>query len=70
MLEYGNLLFPAEYFDFLIFFLLVNTTLAYYGTKLRYAAIRVNLSLSTQELGFQQGLPVMDAWEDFFNDQV
>ena len=47
-----------------------NQTLAYYGTRLRYVAIRVNLSLSTQELNYIKGFPVMDQWELFLNEQV
>lgn len=50
--------------------LAVNETLGSYGTKLRYAAVRVNLSLSTQELSYTVGLPVMHEWEEFINAQV
>ena len=44
--------------------------LAYYGTKLRYAAIRVNLTLSKNELEFSTGLPIMDDWEEFLDAEV
>jgi hypothetical protein len=47
-----------------------NRTFSYYGTKLRYAAVRINLSLSTQELNYIKGFPVMDSWESFVKDQV
>ncbi len=42
----------------------------YYGSRLRYAGIRVNLSLSEQELAYEEGLAVMANWEDFFNNEV
>jgi len=51
-------------------FTVYNRTFSYYGTKLRYAALRVNLSLSTQELNYVKGFPVMDSWESFVNDEV
>jgi hypothetical protein len=33
-------------------------------------AIAVNTSLQYGNVGYEQGLPVMDNWEDFFNDIV
>ncbi len=42
----------------------------FYGTKLRYAAISVNLSLSYSGLGYVEGLPVYDAWEDFMEREL
>jgi len=47
-----------------------NQTVAHYGTMLRYAAIRVNLSLSTQELNYIKGFPIMDNWELFIETEV
>ena len=44
--------------------------MSYYGTRLRYVGIQVNLSLSTQELSYLVGLPVRDTWEKFLDDQV
>ncbi|XP_013379632.1 uncharacterized protein LOC106151089 [Lingula anatina] len=41
-----------------------------YGTRLRYAAITVNLTLNPRVTGYVTGLPVMDAWENFVNDEV
>ena len=42
----------------------------YYGTKLQYATIQVNLTLSDHGLGYKDGLPVMENWETFLNEQV
>ena len=42
----------------------------YYGSMLRYASVAVNLSLSTQELNYVKGFPVMDSWESFVNREV
>ena len=41
-----------------------------YGTKLRYAAIIVNTTIQARSLGFIDGVPIRDDWEDFVNEKV
>ena len=41
-----------------------------YGTKLRYAGIKFNLTLPSQDLGYQRGLKIYNYWEAFINKQV
>ena len=41
-----------------------------YGTRLRYAAITVNLTVKPTTLAFPDGLPVRDEWEDFMTKEV
>lgn len=53
-----------------MFVVAVNSSLSYYGTRLRYIGIQVNLSLSTQELSYLVGLPLRDSWESFLTDEV
>jgi hypothetical protein len=36
-----------------------------YGNKLRYAAIRVNLTLNSHTQNYVEGLPIMNMWEDY-----
>ncbi|CAH1792444.1 unnamed protein product [Owenia fusiformis] len=42
---------------------------SYYGTKLKYAAIRVNLTLSYIGLGYSEALPVIEDWDKFVDKQ-
>ena len=46
------------------------TTAGFYGTRLRYAAIRVNLTLATSGLNYVRGLPIRDKWEQFVTNEV
>ena len=41
-----------------------------YGTKLRYAAIIVNTTIQARNLGFIDGVPIRDDWEDYVNEKV
>ena len=41
-----------------------------YGTRLRYVAIAIATSLESSSLGYEEGLPIRDLWEDFMNDEV
>ena len=42
----------------------------FYGTRLRYAVIVVNTSIIVCNLGFDAGIPIFQAWEDFFKAKV
>ena len=41
-----------------------------YATRLRYAAVTVNLTVKPTTLAFTDGLPVRDEWEDFMEKEV
>ena len=41
-----------------------------YGSRLRYMAISVNLTLDPENLGYPTASPVRDAWEDFASEEV
>ncbi|XP_064622607.1 protein dispatched homolog 1-like [Lineus longissimus] len=43
---------------------------AYYGTKLRFMSIEVNLTLNRQSLGYPVGLPVYESWQNFMKEQL
>ncbi|CAD5119818.1 DgyrCDS8401 [Dimorphilus gyrociliatus] len=47
-----------------------NASDIFYGTKLRFAGIRVNLTSSYMELGQSEGLPLQDNWEEFVKEEV
>ncbi|KAK3092687.1 hypothetical protein FSP39_005902 [Pinctada imbricata] len=48
-----------------------NSFLAsYYGTRLRYVGIRVNLTISVYTLGYAEGKPIYDSWETFMREQL
>ena len=42
----------------------------YYGTKLRYISITINTTIFGPTLGYQEGIPLRDKWEDFFSKKV
>ena len=42
----------------------------YYGTKLKYVAITINTTIFGPTLGYMDGLPVRDKWEQFVTDKV
>lgn len=42
----------------------------YYGNRLRYMAIAVNTTLPYGNVGYKQGLPIMENWEEYFNQEV
>ncbi|XP_064604053.1 protein dispatched homolog 3-like [Liolophura sinensis] len=48
----------------------INATDYRYGTRLRYAAVVVNTSLSAGNMGYQTGLPIQEAWEKFTREQM
>ncbi|XP_053407451.1 uncharacterized protein LOC123533361 [Mercenaria mercenaria] len=37
----------------------------YYGTKLQYLAIEINTTMNLYSLGYEEGLPVFEEWENF-----
>ncbi|PVD32342.1 hypothetical protein C0Q70_07775 [Pomacea canaliculata] len=41
-----------------------------WGTRLVYAAIVVNTTLKVGTLGYSTGIPIVEAWDDFFKNQV
>lgn len=40
----------------------------YYGTKLQYLAIEVNTTMNLYNLGYQEGLPIFNDWENFIHN--
>lgn len=40
-----------------------------YGNKIKYIGIQVNTTMRLQTLGFPEGIPVMNRWEDLVNAQ-
>ena len=41
-----------------------------YGNNIKYVGIQVNTTLRFQTLGYAEGIPIMDKWEDFVKQQV
>ncbi|KAL4238405.1 hypothetical protein ACF0H5_003114 [Mactra antiquata] len=41
-----------------------------YGNKIKYIAIQVNTTLKVQTLGYAEGIPIMNKWEDFVNSEM
>ncbi|XP_002736516.1 protein dispatched homolog 1-like [Saccoglossus kowalevskii] len=41
-----------------------------YGTRLRYAAISVTTTLMFGSIGYNDGIPIIDAWERFINTEM
>ena len=42
----------------------------FFGNKIKYLAVQVNLTLGRFSTGYKSGKPVMDRWENFVNSQV
>ena len=42
----------------------------YYGTKLRYVSITINTTIFGATLGYREGIPLRDKWEDFISKKV
>ena len=42
----------------------------YYATKLQYLAIEINTTMNLYSLGYQEGMPVYQKWEELLNDTV
>jgi len=55
-----------------IYFLSLQMSAAglHYGTRLRWLAIEVNLTMNVFSVGYTEGLPVYDQWEAFVADIV
>ena len=41
-----------------------------YGTRLRYMGIQINTTINGRTLGYPEGLPIRDAWEEMISEQV
>ena len=41
-----------------------------FGNRLLYVAIALNTSLNPSTLGYQDGLPIHDNWEEFIQNEV
>lgn len=41
-----------------------------YGNNIRYIAIQVNTTLKLETLGYAEGIPIMNRWEDFINGEM
>ena len=42
----------------------------YYGTKLKYIAVSINTTIFGPTLGYREGLPLRDKWEEFVSTKV
>ena len=42
----------------------------YYGNNIKYVGIQVNTTIKYQTLGYVEGIPIMNLWEDFVNSEV
>ena len=42
----------------------------YYGNNIKYVGIKVNTTIKYQTLGYVEGIPIMNIWEDFVNSEV
>ena len=40
------------------------------GNRIKYMAVSVNTTLRLQSLGYTQGIPIVERWEQFMKDQV
>ena len=50
--------------------MVTNTGGSFYGTRLRYAAVTINTTLSWGNLGYEEGIPIIEEWESFMKSQV
>ena len=42
----------------------------YYGNNIKYVGIQINTTIKYQSLGYVEGIPIMNKWEDFVNSEV
>jgi len=42
----------------------------YFGTKLKYLAIEINTTMNVFDMGYEEGLPVYDEWEQLIQNIV
>ena len=42
----------------------------YYGNKLVYIGVKINLTISIQTTGYAKGIPLIDKWESYVNSEV
>ena len=42
----------------------------FYGNNIKYVGIQVNTTLRYQTLGYTEGVPIMDKWEEFVKSEV
>ena len=40
------------------------------GNRIKYMAISVNTTLRLQSLGYTEGIPIVERWEQFMENQV
>ena len=59
----GNLMNWLNYFRCII-------SAKYYGNNIKYVGIQVNTTIKYQTLGYVEGIPIMNLWEDFVNSEV
>ena len=50
--------------------LISNLSAKYYGNNIRYVAIQVNTTIKVQTLGYVEGIPIMNRWEQFVTSEV
>ena len=42
----------------------------YYGTNLKYIAVKVNTTINDAEFGYTKGIPLRDKWEEVISREV
>ena len=42
----------------------------FYGNNIKYVGIQVNTTIKYQTLGYVEGLPIKDLWEEFVTAEV
>lgn len=59
-----------QHYKIIFFYFTRKRTGLYYGTKVRYFGIQVNLTVSVFTLGLTEGKPVYQAWEQLMTEAV
>lgn len=49
---------------------MLNDTTKYYGNNIKYVSIQVNTTIKYQTLGYVEGIPIMNKWEEFVTSEM
>ncbi|XP_076080756.1 protein dispatched homolog 1-like [Mytilus galloprovincialis] len=49
---------------------LLSDSSIYYGTQFKYIAVEINTTINRKTTGYATGIPLVELWETFINDQV
>lgn len=49
---------------------LLSDSSIYYGTKFKYIGIEINTTINRKTTGYDEGIPLVEMWENFFNSEV